>query len=515
MTVIERNIKSLLDGFSSQAEFNEQQQVEGFTLDSRHVKKGMCFIALATKTEQRVKHMTQAIENGCNAIMYDENLPLSDSEQLLTNVVNTYPVAELSDRTSEIAARFYGRPSSDMSVIAVTGTNGKTSVTQFVAQSLELLGNKVGVIGTLGVGRYGELKSTGMTTPDPIRVQAILAEMQKQGIKYVVVEASSHALEQKRLAAVDIDIAVFTNLSHDHLDYHQTMEAYGQAKQKLFEFESVYAAVINSDDAFGKSLLTYVKTNEKVKTLSYGKSIDSEDKPRLTATDIQYDMHGLTFSVNLDEKNQEFQTQLLGQFNVDNMLATMGVLSILNVPTADMQKVVKACKPVDGRMQAYTEKKMPTVVIDYAHTPDALFQVLQSLRAHIDAKGALWCVFGCGGDRDRAKRPVMGKYAETLSDRVVITNDNPRTESSEIIIADILAGMNETQNVTIEADRSKAIHYAIEHASELDIVLIAGKGHEDYQDIEGTKIPFSDVDEVTHALKMLNEPEKKTQEAIV
>jgi UDP-N-acetylmuramoyl-L-alanyl-D-glutamate--2,6-diaminopimelate ligase len=293
------------------------------------------------------------------------------------------------------------------------------------------------------------------------------------------------------------------------------MDAYGQAKQKLFEFESVYATVINSDDAFGKSLLTYVKTNEKVKTLSYAKSMNSEDKSELTATDIQYDMNGLTFSVNIDDSKQEFQTQLLGQFNVDNMLATMGVLRVLNVPTADIQKVVKACKPVDGRMQAYTENKMPTVVVDYAHTPDALSQVLQSLRAHIDEKGTVWCVFGCGGDRDRAKRPVMGKHAETLADRVVITNDNPRTESSELIIADILDGMNNKQNVTVEANRSKAIHYAIASASQLDIVLVAGKGHEDYQDIEGTKIPFSDVDEVTHALKMLNEPEKKTQEAIV
>jgi UDP-N-acetylmuramoyl-L-alanyl-D-glutamate--2,6-diaminopimelate ligase len=514
MTVIERNMKTLLEGFASQAESDFMQSVIGLTLDSRQVQRGMCFIALAKNSEQRAEHISQAILNGCVAIVYDENLPLSESERTLTNDVNTYSITELSDRTSEIAARFYGRPSIDMTVIAVTGTNGKTSVTQFVAQSLELLGNKVGIIGTLGVGRYGKLKATGMTTPNPIQVQSILAEMKTQGITYVVVEASSHALEQARLAAVEIDIAVFTNLSHDHLDYHQTMEAYGQAKQKLFEFESVHTAVINGDDAFGESLLTYVKTNEKVKTISYGKTSGSDDKARLLATDIHYDNHGLAFDVNLDDKKIEIQTQLLGQFNVDNILATIGVLSILNVSIDDIQKAIHACKPVDGRMQAYTEDKMPTVVIDYAHTPDALSQVLQSLRVHLNTKGQLWCVFGCGGDRDRAKRPVMGKYAETLSDRIVITNDNPRTESSETIIAEILAGMNDTDSVMVEPDRRNAIHYAVEHASELDIVLVAGKGHEDYQDIEGTKIPFSDVDEVTHALKTVNKPEKSTQEAI-
>jgi UDP-N-acetylmuramoyl-L-alanyl-D-glutamate--2,6-diaminopimelate ligase len=384
-----------------------------------------------------------------------------------------------------------------MTVIAVTGTNGKTSVTQFLAQALESLGQPCGIIGTLGTGRICDLELTGMTTPDPVSIQRFLAGFKAQSCPYVVLEASSHALEQGRLNSVEIDVAVLTNLTRDHLDYHQTMEAYSAAKAKLFNFSSVKTAVLNMDDEFGQQLKQSI--NNQVDVLTYA----SEQAADIIATDIQCSRDGLSFDVTKPNMQYAVHSSLLGRFNVDNLLATAAVLYSLGYEQEQVKKSVEHCHAVSGRMQAYGEQHQPMVVIDYAHTPDALEQALMTLRAHLPDNGQLWCVFGCGGDRDKGKRSLMGNIAETLADMVVVTDDNPRTEDHIAIVKDILSGCAEPEKVHVEHDRKQAIIFAINHAHEQDIILVAGKGHEAYQEVNQVKYPFCDATVVSDHLLTL------------
>ncbi|HDY85395.1 hypothetical protein LCGC14_0551210 [marine sediment metagenome] len=485
--------------------------VTGLTLDSRRVQSGDLFISLSSDNDQRRLYLEQALTLGAQSVLFDATQALSEQElKVLTDAhVEAYPIKKLADKVGEIAARFYGHPSLAMTVIAVTGTNGKTSVSQFIAQSLEFLGLPCGVIGTLGVGRVSHLQSNGMTTPDPISLQAALADLCQQSIKYVVIEASSHALEQGRLNSVDVDVAVLTNLSRDHLDYHLTMDNYASAKQRLFEMDNIKTAVINNDDDFGKLLITRLSAKDDLALMTYS-SLGFDDVT-LQAKNVDATSDGFSFELVNESLTANIQSQLLGRFNVDNLLAAASSLLAIDVSFDDVAKALAQCQSVDGRMQCYGGNEQPQVVIDFAHTPDALEQALKSLRVHVSGDSQLWCVFGCGGDRDSGKRPLMGEIAERYADKIVLTDDNPRSEMPELIIQAILSGIKQPQNVHVEHDRQLAITYVTSHAKSTDIVLLAGKGHEQYQEVAGVKYPFSDSVAVQDVLLAANDASQLLQ----
>jgi len=511
MVTNKQSLSMLLAGMITDPSLLADLTATGLTLDSRQVQHGNLFISLSENEDQRTLYIEQALTLGAIVILFDASHVLSEQEvvALARKNVEAYPIKKLADKVGEIAARFYGHPSLAMTVIAVTGTNGKTSVSQFIAQSLEFLGLPCGVIGTLGIGRLNDLQSSGMTTPDPISLQAALANFCQQTIKYVVIEASSHALEQGRLNSVDVDIAVLTNLSRDHLDYHQDMDSYAAAKQRLFDMANLKTAVINSDDDFGMSLITRLAERNDVTVMSYsgqGKSVMT-----LKAQAIDATSDGVNFELVSESTSAQIHSSLLGRFNVDNLLATAASLLAINIPFDDMKKALAQCRSVEGRMQSYGGNHQAHLVIDFAHTPDALEQALKSLRVHLTNEGQLWCVFGCGGDRDIGKRAVMGQIAEHYADKIVLTDDNPRSEMPAAIVRDILSGIKNQQKVHIEHDRKLAITYVITHAHESDMVLLAGKGHEQYQEIAGVKLPFSDAEVVKQVLLVANDAIQSVQ----
>ena len=355
------------------------------------------------------------------------------------------------------------------------------------------------MIGTLGNGLYGLLKSTTHTTPDAIKLQQLLAEMRDQGVSHVIMEVSSHGIQQHRIAGVQFDVALFTNLSRDHLDYHGDLVSYANTKKRLFAMPGLRYAVINADDPVGRELLQELseKSPNKAKCLSYGLS-DCESN--VQGHQLKLMPCGLTMQVKALWGQGELKSPLLGRFNASNLLAVLTVLLSLNISLADAICRLVYLKAVPGRMESLGgEQGLPLVVVDFAHTPDALMQVLQALRLHCD--GALWCVFGCGGDRDSGKRSEMGAIAQQYADQIVITNDNPRFESPEVIVENILQGMQAAEQIKVIGDRAEAICYAISHAAANDTVLVAGKGHENYQIVNGETIPFSDREQVISALK--------------
>ncbi|PHS71048.1 MAG: UDP-N-acetylmuramoyl-L-alanyl-D-glutamate--2,6-diaminopimelate ligase [Methylophaga sp.] len=502
------SLTALLEGLVADLSLIEDISVADISIDSRKVKKCSLFLSLVKDEKQRFQYLVQALNGGAAIVLFDAQQTLSSQEKLAIekSKVKAYFIADLSDKAGEIAARFYDQPSQELTVMAVTGTNGKTSVSQFIAQSLESLGLACGIVGTLGVGRIGDLRLSGMTTPDPVSLQAVLADFHHQAIKYVVIEASSHALQQGRLNSVAIDVAVLTNLSRDHLDYHHSMSDYALAKQRLFEFTSVKIAVINNNDTFGKQLIETLATAD-IELITYGCEIDSITKQNTTlnAEDIQTTTQNISFIVDSKWGQANINSQLIGRFNVDNLLAAFGSLLAIGIAFNQAGKAIQECQSVDGRMQSYGGGQQPQVVVDFAHTPDALAQALQALRPHVLADGQLWCVFGCGGDRDQGKRPLMAASVEAYADQVVVTDDNPRSESSVAIVEDILAGFKLPEQVHIEHDRLLAITYAVTHATTLDIVLIAGKGHEQYQEISGVRHLYSDVEAVNIALQAAND----------
>ena len=500
------SLSTLLVGMLVEPSVLGDVNVLGISLDSRKIQPGWLFFSLAIDGVQRLDHLQQALSLGADVVLFDNEQPVTEQENiaLAEAKVKAYPVKSLSNKVGEIAARFYGHPSLALTVIAVTGTNGKTSVSQFIAQALESLGITCGVIGTLGVGRINELNDIGMTTPNPVTLQAILADFCEQSIKYVVIEASSHALDQGRLNCVTLDVAVLTNLSRDHLDYHQDMASYAAAKKQLFDFASVKTAVINQADDFGQVLITDLESKDDITLLTYS-SESAVLAASIQAEDIQATIDGLHFNISGEFGSAIIKSPLLGRFNVDNLLATLASLLALNISFKQAINALSQCHPVEGRMQVYGGNKQPHVVIDFAHTPDALNQALQSLRTHVPVNGLLWCVFGCGGDRDTGKRALMGYGAEINADRVVLTADNPRSEENEDIVRDIVSDVTDLNKIHIEHDRQSAISYAVSNAKSKDIVLVAGKGHEQYQEIAGVKSPFSDAQAVTKALQAAND----------
>lgn len=404
--------------------------------------------------------------------------------------------------TGAIAAQFHGQPSQQLAVVASTGTNGKTSTAWWTAQALSLLGQRCGVVGTLGIGepprpgKDGHIEHTGLTTPDPVQLQQAFADMAADGYGACAIEASSIGLVEQRLAGTTIRVALFTNFTQDHLDYHGDMAAYWSAKRALFDWPGLQAAVLNVDDAKGAELAAELSGQLDVWTYSVG------GESRLSARDLHYGPGGLAFTLCEGERALPVQSGLIGDYNIANLLAVIGGLRALGHGLAEAARVAAQVTPVPGRMQRIGNGvELPQVVVDYAHTPDALDKALGALQPLAAARGGqLVCVFGCGGNRDRTKRPQMGAIAARLAQRVVITSDNPREEVPEAILADIEAGISAGTARLVIADRREAIARAVLQAGSRDVVLIAGKGHEDYQEIAGQKLAFSDVQEARTAL---------------
>ena len=457
--------------------------VSGLALDSRHVRAGEAFFALRGTRGHGIEFVAGAVQRGASVVlaeapphaMEDPGVPVLWIDSLHTFV-------------GEIASRFYGRPSESMRVIGVTGTNGKTSTVQLLAQALEKLGHRTATIGTLGAGLHGQLSEGERTTPDAIAVQRLMAEFRHGGATHVAMEVSSHALEQGRVAATAFDVAAFTNLTRDHLDYHGSMEAYGAAKAKLFAWPELDAAVINTDDAFGRELVGMLAPGvQALRTSSAG-----DKQAEIAASDIATSAEGVTFELRTPWGVRQIRSRLLGRFNVANLLTVAGCLGALGESFERIVSAVEALEPINGRMNRIGGVQgLPLVVVDYAHTPDALEQVLTALRAHCDAR--LICVFGCGGERDAGKRPQMGSIAERLADIAIVTDDNPRGENGDLIVSQILAGMKQPQAATVLRDREVAIRTALNMAGPGDVVLIAGKGHETYQEGAGGKRAFDDM----------------------
>jgi UDP-N-acetylmuramoyl-L-alanyl-D-glutamate--2,6-diaminopimelate ligase len=472
-----RQLRELLEGIA-RVPGVANREVHGLQIDSRRVKPGDLFLALPGMVVDGREFIGDAVASGAVAIVYET----VDGFVLRGAPVPAFGVNDLRRQIGVIADRFYGSPSQRIVVVGVTGTNGKTTCTQLLAQALDQPPRRCAVIGTLGYGFPGALNASIHTTPDAVTVHRVMADFIGQGAAHVAMEVSSHALEQGRVSGVSFDVAVFTNLTRDHLDYHGDMETYGQAKAGLFAVPGLKHAVINHDDAFGRRLLSGI--GAPVMALSYG--LEGGD---VHAREVRPLPDGLLLQVTTPDGDMELRSSLVGRFNAYNLLAVLATLLILGVTPEDAAARLARAQAPSGRVERFGGVKgLPLVVVDYAHTPDALEKILLALREH--TRGKLWCVFGCGGDRDRGKRPAMGEIAERLADRVVLTDDNPRHEPGDAIIADILGGMRASPEVI--RDRRTAIAAAIRGSGEGDIVLIAGKGHEDYQQVGDERLPYSD-----------------------
>jgi UDP-N-acetylmuramoyl-L-alanyl-D-glutamate--2,6-diaminopimelate ligase len=462
--------------------------VSGLVLDSRDVRPGDAFVAIAGFGVHGLLFAEQARANGAAAILFEPPAPAD-----VPAPADAIPVAGLRARMGAMADEFHGHPSRAMTMVGVTGTSGKTSTVQLLAQALSLLGTPAGTIGTLGAGLYGEAVATGFTTPLVLQMHALLAELRDAGARAVAMEVSSHALDQGRVDAVHYDVAVFTNLTRDHLDYHGDMASYGAAKAKLFKRPGLRAAVINIDDAFGRELLASLPQGVRgIGASSQGAQGD------VRAENLALGDDGLAFDLVVGDARRSVRSPLLGRFNADNLVAVAGALHALGTGADGIAAVLPRLEPIPGRMNRLGGGDAPLVVVDYSHKPDALKQALESLRGHL--RGRLVCVFGCGGERDRGKRPQMAAIAEAAAEWVIVTDDNPRGEDGDAIVADIMAGFADPAKVLVERDRRRAIERAVGAAGPGDIVLVAGKGHETYQDVAGAKHPFDDREVAAAAL---------------
>lgn len=491
-----QRLSALLQGLAV-VEADADREIAGLETDSRRVSPGDLFLACAGMRTHGVNFAEEAIRAGASAIAYEQgDEGGARDEHRFISGVPLVGVTALSRQLGTIAARFHGEPSRDMIVIGITGTNGKTSCCHYLAQALVRDGSPCGVIGTLGYGAYGALRPGGHTTPDAVTLQGELAAMRAAGISRAVMEVSSHALVQDRILGVAFDGAIFTNLTHDHLDYHGDLTAYSLAKKKLFVVPGLCYAAINCDDAFGRELLAGLARPIVGVRYGLGAGACQPDGGRYVHGRImQRDISGMELQVSSSWGEGRVQTVLLGQFNASNMLAVLSMLLLMGIPLRDALERLATLRAVPGRMERFgSAAELPLVIVDYAHSPDALKQALQTLRQH--CSGRLWCVFGCGGDRDRSKRPLMGAVAERYADHVIVTSDNPRHEDPHVIIDQIVAGVDQPRLVERIPDRAHAIRRAITATGAGDIVLVAGKGHEDYQQIGDDRLPFSDREQV-------------------
>lgn len=492
-----KSLPQLLQGIVTAA--IPQIEITDLTLDSRAVKPGSVFFALAGSQQHGLQFVPEAIAKGAAVIVWEPS-----AATLAANFaanISVIAVPHLREWLGVIADRFFDSPSAQLAVAAVTGTNGKTTSAYLIPAALSALRRNAGYAGTLGYGHIDALKTSAHTTADCITVHRQLAAMRDAGDTCVAMEVSSHALDQARIAGVRIHSALFTNLTRDHLDYHGTLEAYGAAKERLFTWDGLQHCVINTNDVFGREMLVRLsKSNLHAPLTAY--SIDSSHchlgDRQLFAKQLESTHQGLRIHFDGSWGAGFLQSRLIGSFNAENILGVLAVLLGMNVSLPDAVHALEQCNAPPGRMETLSEPDHALVVIDYAHTPDALAKALQTSRRH--TRGKLICVFGCGGDRDAGKRSLMGAIAEQFADVVIVTDDNPRMEAADAITADILLGMSQAQRAIVEHDRAVAIERAIAMSARDDLVLIAGKGHEDYQIIGRNVKHFSDREVASRCL---------------
>ena len=483
----------------------EGLRIRRLTNDSRRVRPGDTFVAWPGATSDGRDHIGEAIANGAAHVLWETRGFRWRPVWRVPNV----GVPDLRRHAGEIASRLHGRPSGRLWMVGVTGTNGKTTCSQWIAQALTRAGRRCAVIGTLGYGLRPPLKSVANTTPDALWLHARLAEFARRGAGAVAMEVSSIGLDQHRVTGVEFDVALFTNLTRDHLEYHATMRRYRAAKARLFAWRTLKHAVVNLDDAYGRELATRI-ARPGLKVIGYGfGGAGSTRAARVAGSGLVTGPHGVRFTVTTPWGAARVASPVLGRHNASNLLATLAVLLASGVTLRKAVDALADLRPVPGRMQRLGGGVKPLVVVDYAHTPDALEHVLTTLRevtAHgsriADRESRLTCVFGCGGDRDRGKRPLMGRIAARVADRVIVTSDNPRSEDPRRIMADILAGVRRAdRELAIIPERRSAVLYAVTSAQGGDVVLLAGKGHEEWQLVAGVKHPYSDVSEARRALR--------------
>lgn len=504
-TPITMTLQELLPGIPLESNA-AQIKVNNLCLDTRQLAAGAAFIALVgTKVDGR-NFIAKAIEAGASAILVEADKNWQGIAWL--GNVPVIAIENMAAQVSALAAIFFGNPSEKIPVIGITGTNGKTTCSLLAAQLLAKLQQKSAVIGTIGYGlldaqavapisqQLGALQNTGLTTPDPIAMQRILAELVEQGATSIAIEASSHSLEQKRIASVNIRTAIFTNLTQDHLDYHGDLTSYGRAKAQLLNAPGLQLAIVNLDDAWAKNLVHKMPVH--VSALTYSTKTVAD----VYAHNIKLNTFGVSADLVTPWGAATINSPLLGEFNLSNLLAVIAAVAAQGFPLAAIVAHLPNLLPAPGRMQQVVvdqQAQQIQVIVDYAHTPDALENTLSAIHQH--NAGNIWTLFGCGGDRDKTKRPLMGTIAERLSDYVIVTNDNPRSEDPSVIAGEILRGMNRPSGCLVIADRAQAIDFAVQQAKAGDIVLIAGKGHEDYQLFAKQTLPFSDTKQARIALQ--------------
>ncbi len=482
-----QKLSVLLDGIAVVLP-DDDREISGVQVDSRCVSAGDVFIALQGETVHGLDFLRSVVEKNVAAVLIERQDVRCDAENrsvLADAAVVLIEVDDLLAQTGVIASRFFGNPSSSVKVVGVTGTDGKTSVCHLLGQALNLNRSNCGVLGTLGWGFGDQMQSTGLTTPDAVVLQSALAEMLVAGANTVAMEVSSHSLAQHRVNGIVFDIAVLTNIGRDHLDYHGDMQSYREAKKALFFKPQLRAAVINADDEFGALLLEQLPG---IDVYSYGASERQGQYVRFC--NVEHKSAGLNFDLVYDDESYRVSSNLIGSFNVQNLAATFTVLVALGVSPDLAVDSLANLKPVPGRMEATVLASGAVVIVDYAHNPHALESVLATVSNHCE--GRLFVVFGCGGDRDQGKRPLMGNIAEKFADVCVVTDDNPRSESGDVIVEQIMEGFKVRHKVTIERDRKTAIELAMSQAVDGDFVVVAGKGHEDYQIIGQQRLSFSD-----------------------
>ncbi len=493
MTAEEENYsKSLIELLSGLANTDVSIDVTGVAIDSRKVTTGDLFMAYRGSDVNGVDYVDSAISAGASVIAVDEEESFN-SDSISIPVVK---VSDLRKQAGKIISRFFDEPSKHMNVIGVTGTNGKTTVSYMIAHALYMLEKQSAVIGTIGIGQFGKIESANMTTPDPVKLHSLFSNWQGE-VDSVVIEVSSHALDQGRVAGTDFNTAVFTNISRDHLDYHGTLEEYADAKFQLFKSSDLSNAIINIDDDYGLQLIDLLPNELNVFAYSTKtKKFETSRKnvSHIFCEKISNDNLKTNITIQSPWGAVTISTTLLGMFNIENILAAFTALCATGLNAGQVADALSRFTGVPGRMEYFpshpNNRQKPLLVIDYAHTPDALEKALVTLRPYCNGK--LYCVFGCGGDRDTGKRSQMGAIAEAHSDQVVLTNDNPRTEAEEKIVEDILEGIKDKSKVLTKYDRSDAIINTFLNADNNDVILVAGKGHETTQEIGTTLSPFSD-----------------------
>ncbi|WP_127959465.1 UDP-N-acetylmuramoyl-L-alanyl-D-glutamate--2,6-diaminopimelate ligase [Serratia microhaemolytica] len=492
----ERNLRDLLAPWMPAA---PACQLREMSLDSRCITAGDLFVAVAGHQTDGRSYIAQAIKQGAAAVVAQATDPaMHQKVEQICGVPVVY-LYQLNRHLSALAGAFYQQPSQRLQLVGVTGTNGKTTITQLLAQWSQQLGATAAVMGTLGNGLLGQMVPSANTTASAVEIQHALNQFADQGAALVAMEVSSHGLVQQRVAALSFAAAVFSNLSRDHLDYHGDMENYQAAKWSLFADHQPQQAIINADDPVGQRWLE--KLPNAVAVSLHGNLAQNQRPHWLSASAIHYHNNGASISFRSSWGDGQLETHLLGEFNVSNLLLALATLLALGYPLAALIATAADLQPVCGRMERFSAPGKPTLVVDYAHTPDALEKALAALRLH--CRGQLWCLFGCGGDRDSGKRPLMARAAEQWADRVVITDDNPRSEAPEAITDDILAGFNSASVVPVIHQRAEALAYIIAQAQAEDVVLVAGKGHEDYQLIGQHRLNYSDRTTVMQLLGVM------------